>query len=433
MSNNPIGRTLIPQLNAIYSATPRVARIQKRIVALLNPSSPIDMQHHMKALWHRERVGNILSDRPMDLMPVTVEFVPSLDCNYECPTCTYRKWKERTIADIGRRQMSYEVMMTLLNKIEDADVHGVIFTGGGEPFKNPHTIDGLEFAAKKDYAVGLFTNGSLLNADLISRLANSGIDFIRVSFNTADADNYVRFHGLKDTEYFEAARKNIRLLAQALAGTETSFGIGVIVNQLNVDYMRTVAEFVRETLTEGTPAEIGSIAYRPVVNYGQISSDRSQQISPVVARKVKENFEVIKTILQGLPVTPILAADYFDEVSNTKPKPSGIPSKCRGHSWGASIAYDGGVYLCSERDGEKDYLIGNLLTASFRDIWLSEQRADVIKHAKDCPPTCKIHRTNKIVDALMSGGGLSREEIEEVQSFLDVIRSFGDPGGTNFI
>ncbi len=433
MSAEPVSAKLIPQLRAVSSASPRVLRIQERITGLLNAGDPINMQHHLKALWHRDRIGKVISGDHLDVMPTTVEFVPSLDCNYNCPTCTYLTWKQRTIADIGKRQMSYDVMMTLLDKIEEADVKGVIVTGGGEPFKNPDTVRGIEYAAGKKFHVGLFSNGSLLDGPSINRLAGSGLRFMRVSFNSGDPQNYQLIHGLPDQSMFFAARRNIQLLANAFAGTDTGFGLGVIVNGKNVEYMHTVAEVAREILTENGNAQLRYIAYRPIVNYGQISPDRTNQISRDVVTRARDNFERVKEILRGFPVTPIFAGDYFDTLCNAKADSSTTPSTCMGKSWGASISYDGGVYLCSERDGNPDYLIGNLIKQSFREIWASEQRRQVIARPTKCPPMCKMHRTNDALAILQSEGPLDAAEAQEVQSFLDIIRAAGDPGGTSFI
>lgn len=433
MKAETAGRILVPLLRSSLSASPRLARLQGRVINLINPDAPVSLQHHVKALWHMERIGMAMRGEGESVMPVTVEFVPSLECNFSCRVCTYRNWKEQTIAETGKRNMSYEVMTTLLDRLEEAGVRGVIFTGGGEPFKNPRLIDGLRYAASKDFEVGLFTNGSLLTPAKIEALTATEIGFIRVSFNSADAGNYLKFHGLRNLRIFERAARNIRLLAQALALSEISFGLGVIVNEVNVDYMHTVAEFARAVVTGEPPARIDYLAYRPVVNYGQIDTDLTRQIGPDVALKAMRNFERVKEILSGLPVVPILARDYFIDASEGKVELQRAYQGCPGSSWAGSVAYDGGFYLCSEHDGDPAYQLGNLLRSSLPEIWSSSRRKKVLRKIGSCPPTCKIHRTNLVLAALTSEGKLSGNEIREMQAFLEIIRRFGDPGGINFL
>jgi hypothetical protein len=232
---------------------------------------------------------------------------------------------------------------------------------------------------------------------------------------------------------FDRAKENIILLARALADTDTSFGLGMIVNGINVGFMRSVAMFAKQVLDDDAKAKIGYIAYRPVLNYGQLGCDLTKQISPEIAQMAIENFQEVQTILSGYPIAPIIADDYFLDAAKGQPIGGKGCRSCLGHPWAASIAYDGKVYLCSERDGNPDFLLGDLKSQSLDEIWGSIERKAVIGRLGVCPPTCKIHRTNTLLGALTSEGKLAEEEIREFQAFLDIIRRSGDPGGTSFI
>ncbi len=426
-------KTLIPVLESRISADQRLARLERGVISLLKPEFPIGMQHHIKALWHRERIGHVLRGEPEKVTPITVELVPSLECNLSCGDCTYRLWKERTISDAGKRIMPYEVMTDLLDKIGDAGVNGVIFTGGGEPMTNPRTIDGLKYAGKKRFETGFFTNGTLFDEAKAADLAESNISFVRVSFNSADQENYLRFHRIKNPAVYHKAKENIRLMATALSGTETSFGLGMIVNGINVEFMRSVALFAKELLDKDPKALVSYIGYRPVLNYGQSGCDLRKQITQDVARRAIENFQEVKAILSGYPIVPIIADDYFVDAAAGQPIGGKDCKSCLGHPWAASIAYDGRVYLCSERDGNPDFLLGDLRSQPLERVWESVERKAAIGRIGVCPPTCKIHRTNTLLGVLSSEGRLAEREIEEFQAFLDVIRNAGDPGGTSFI
>ena len=426
-------KTLIPILESKISENPRLAKLEQGVISLLKPEFPIGMQHHIKALWHSERIGHVLRGEPERVTPTTVEIVPSLDCNLGCGDCTYRLWKERTIADAGKRVMPYGVMTDLLDKIDDARVEGVIFTGGGEPLVNPRTIDGLKYAGRKKFETGFFTNGTLFDEEKIAGLAAANISFVRVSFNSAEQENYLRFHRINNPAVFQRVKENIRLLAKALSDTETSFGLGMIVNSINVDYMRSVAIFAKELMDQDAKAIVSYIGYRPVLNYGQIRRDLTKQISPDVARKAIENYQEVQAILSGYPISPIIADDYFLDAAKGQPIGGKDCRSCLGHPWAASIAYDGKVYLCSERDGNPDFLLGDLGSQSLDEIWGSMERKAVIGRLGVCPPTCKIHRTNILLGLLTSEGKLAEDEIREFQAFLDIIRRSGDPGGTSFI
>ncbi|NQU18146.1 MAG: radical SAM protein [Candidatus Saganbacteria bacterium] len=435
MVNLVVGRKIQGILLQNLSPSPRTARIQKSIISFIDPDKNLGPQHHLKTLWHKEKLSYVMAGRYREVTPVTVEFVPTLDCNLGCKSCTYRSWKDRTIAEAGTRKMSYETMMTLLDALEEAQAKGVIFTGGGEPFFNPHTIDGLEYAATKSYDLGLFSNGVGLTQDSIDRLARLDLAFFRISFNSADKANYLKFHGAKSPNLFKAAKRNIGLVAKAmyLADTKTTFGLGVVVNEVNVAYMESVARFVREMFDRDKENKIKYIAYRPVMNYGQITPDLTIQLDSSTARRALEEFERIQEMLTGYPVTPIMAGDYFRLLTTTTISPTKEYSTCQSNPFAASQAYDGGLYLCSEMDGNPKVLLGNILEQSHAEIWRSQRRATVLDNFKDCPPACKMHRHNLLLDAITKEGTLTADEIEEMLKFIDLLHSFGHPAGVNFL
>ena len=426
-------QTVIEKLRAGLSANAKIAAIEKKLLARLRSDIPLSQQQQLKPLWYRERIELVLRGKYYAVAPVNLELVPSLDCNYLCPHCTYNGWKKRTAAQQGQRQASYSDLLRLLDRIEAAGVRGVTVTGGGEPLANAKTIRALEYAAGKTFAVGLFTNGSLLNADSIGRLASLNLSFVRISINSGEERSYLKFHGLKNPALFAAVRRNIALLGRALHQSRTTYGLAVIVNEVNVDQMASVAEFVRELYEEHADFRLDYVTYRPVINYGQIDSNLQNQITPDLVRKALNNFQEAQAVLAGFPVSLKMAYDYFAAAGEATQRFDRGYGACIGNAWCGSVAYDGGLYLCSERDGNLSYLMGNLLQSPLDEIWASEQRANVLKNIAGCPPACKVHRFNQLLHDLLSEGALHDLEIAELQSFLDVLRAAGEPDQLSFL
>lgn len=426
-------KTIRTKLKSIISPNQRIAEIEQSILAMLKDSiQPYQLQH-LKPLWYKERIHKALQGKYETVSPVNLEFVPSLDCNLRCPPCTYSQWKSETAIEQGKRKMSYENMETLLDKIESVGVKGVTVTGGGEPFANPYTIKGLEYAETKQFETGVFTNGTLLNPTIIERIAQLKLSFIRISINSGESRNYLAFHGITNPSIFNVLKKNIALLGKSLYNSKTTYGLAVVVNEVNVDYITSVAELVRELFDSQQNFKIDYITYRPVINYGQINPNLNMQIRQNVAQKALENFKKVENILNGLPVSIKFASDYFLYAAEATNKLNRGYDSCIGHSWCGSVAYDGGVYLCSERNGNPKYLMGNLLTSSLEEIWESEQRAKVLKNIAGCPPACKVHRINLLLHSLTKNGILNDTEVEELQNFLDIIRQTGEPEKLSFL
>ncbi|ETX05654.1 MAG: hypothetical protein ETSY2_21730, partial [Candidatus Entotheonella gemina] len=183
------------------------------ISSMIDPHLPLEIQHDIKLLWHPENLRAVLHGRPFDARPITMELDPTLDCNYACAFCTYGAWEKRTQTLAGLRYMGREEMEIILHRVAEGGVKGLIFTGGGEPFQNPHTPFGLEMAMHLGIQTGIFTNGSLLAPDMTDRVLAAAPQFLRISANAVTPPIYTRLHGLKDERIAQAVWENIRSTA----------------------------------------------------------------------------------------------------------------------------------------------------------------------------------------------------------------------------
>lgn len=131
-------------------------------------------------------------------------------CNKKCPMCP-RENLQRKVQD-----MDEYVFRVLAEWIPDHCY--VMFAGLGEPLLNKNVYEYLKIlkALKKHCVVSLYTNGILLNRDVIQELFFSGLDLLQVSitcaenldlcekvihfFNKKNIDNLLRFNILYQNE-----------------------------------------------------------------------------------------------------------------------------------------------------------------------------------------------------------------------------------------
>jgi radical SAM protein with 4Fe4S-binding SPASM domain len=75
--------------------------------------------------------------------------------------------------------------------------------------------------------------------------------------------------------------------------------------------------------------------------------------------------------------------------------------KCLSPNFETVIAATGKVYVCCHMIGNENYEIGDLNTATFREIWEDDKRQDVINGItfEDCPLVCKWHVLNTFLDS----------------------------------
>jgi len=398
-----------------------------RIAAMIDPAVPLDYQHDVKFLWHRENLEAVLQGKPFSARPITMEIDPALDCNFGCPHCTYGQWERRTRGLKDARQMSRQEMEVILHRVADGGVRGLIFTGGGEPFVNPHTPFGIGTAQRLGIRTGIFTNGSLLTPQIISQILAADPEFLRVSVNAVSAGVYGAFHGLHNADLAEHVWSNVRCIAGTIGQARTSFGLGVVVKRVNSGDILNVIRKALDIIEAG--GRIDYVGVRPVVNYwGQ------KQISPEILSRVREAHEIGQRMAEGSGLKLFFAMDYFEKVAAASGRaPVTVSGHCVGHSWLASIAYTGDVYLCSEGKGSPQNRLGNLLEQTLDEIWESVLRQQVIGGTCAVPAVCKARRITEQVTQLMDIGPLKPEELPIVNDFLAEIRSAGSPGAPDFL
>ena len=405
----------------------------KVLLDLVDSEIPIDYQHNIKFLWHKERVKQFLSGDIYGVHPVTAEIIPSLECNYSCKHCTYYDWKENTLPLKGKRLMSEETMKTALEKLYDFGIKGVIFTGGGEPFFNKHTQEGIRYAREIGLEVGVFTNGSLLTPKSIETVLDNS-RFMRISLNAITEGVYLNFHNICNPELLKRVKNNIAYTASTIEKRPVKFGIGVVVDEKNKDDLENLARFICDTVSK-TNGRIDNLGIRPVINY----RDRTSQISSGVLEAVRNSRPKVDKILGEVGVKVFWATDYFKDAIQAKETGSKIYTRCLANPWAVSVSYDGRVYFCSEHDGNPEFLLGDIVKEEMTKIWTSNRRKEVIDSVGDCKaPTCKLHRLNKILNSWNNNsfGGespLGTKQIEQAETIIEEITKQGEPGGKNFL
>ncbi len=391
------------------------------------PEDEVPEYFQGKWIHHSQQVEKLLSGDILNIIPVNAELVPTLECPFNCPTCTYIQtgWKGRTIEDAGKRLMDFSSMKLYIDRLQEAGIKSITFTGGGEPFANPFTIDGIDYAKQKGLDVGLFTNGALLNKETIQRLMQIEPVFIRLSLNAGTKKIHDRFHGLRRESFFDKVINNLGDLAEEKVRTNshTTVGVGVIVNPVNAGNLKDIGELLRRVIApQERDGGIDYVAIRPTVIY---RPDKPQYPREMFEKAQEEIKEQVIPILRGTSVRVANIEERFIDVTR---EDRGY-KECLAHPWAVSVAYDGGVYLCAEKDGMEDYCFGNLLTQSFDEIWQSKRRKEIIENIRDCPPICKLHFYNQIFTQMLP---VSVQDLPRIREWIEFERRNGLPEHVNF-
>ncbi len=416
-----------------------------------------------KWLYYSDRVAKVKEREYHKVRPVTAQLVPTLHCNFNCPRCSYGGSKEKLMAlqDKSLINMDRSTMFSIIDKLQDAGLKGVVFTGGGEPTVNPFLVEGMRYASERGLRIGLFTNGSILTKDKIHAMLDLNPTFLRVSLDAGTPMVHSLIHGYDIAQgYFQKVFTNLEEMAKEKVrwGLKTTIGVGVSVEPVNLIDLTNVALALRR-INDITPkGGIDYLVFRPVVSYRCGGYDH--RVVPVLDY-LKENmpryfqsywnyiykgtqfpkdlFVQANEIIDG-PVTETLD-DSGIRVINIRTKMLGVTykdrpfSKCRSSSWYIFIGPNGTVYNCVELGLEPRIGIGNLLAQSLDEIWKSSRRQEVLDYIDReglqniCPPVCLYYEMNilfeKLDEELSTNSSNALRWIEEQERRTSLEKSRG--------
>ena len=147
-------------------------------------------------------------------------------CNYTCQMCP------QGFEDGRESDFKKSLNMQNFHKIvDDAIEHGVesiSLHGGGEPTLHKNFIECIHYIKKKDVKCVSFSNGYTLNNQLISEIADSGLDIFRVSVIGYSKETYREW---MDCDGFNQVRENVKKLVKACKHTNTEIHANHLIIQ----------------------------------------------------------------------------------------------------------------------------------------------------------------------------------------------------------
>ncbi|MCK4784010.1 MAG: radical SAM protein [Desulfobacteraceae bacterium] len=324
-----------------------------------------------KILKHLDRVNAWLAGE--NPFPITVELDMTNICNHRCPECagSYNQKKNNA-------SLSLEMAAGIIEQLAEAEIRGLIFTGGGEPLCNPATSNTVKLAYVLDMDIGFITKGSLINEQNAEALAGC-CKWVRVSLDAICRHGFRRVHGV---DSFEKVVDGIRLLVEAEG--KATIGVGYLTDESDSlsDSLYDVAEFCKEL-------GVDYLQFRPMQEHknGKIEYHQAG---------VKE--QILKCQdLSDDKYQVLYSKHKYDRMDD---KDYGrCYGKCLGQQFATVIGADGLVYLCCHFRGFDKYCLGNLKASSFKDIWNSQKRQEVINNIdfNDCVPLCRCNTFNQIL------------------------------------
>lgn len=288
-----------------------------------------------------------------------------------------------------RNTLSPEAMRKIPVDAYRFSIPCVIFSGGGDPLLNPHTLGTAKTLKSLGIQVGINNQGFLLDDP-------TPFDFIRYSVDAATSETYKKIHGV---DGWERINKNIRRHYELRAeGSKIEMGLAFLItpwnwletekfvewaDQWNPDFIHLRPAFLDADYLDEKYAGGGEALQNDIIPALTETAKRLEKEHPNVYFRI-DKFE-----------------GYWTPKKYTA---------CRATPLIAVTSGDGAFLVCQDRGirKEENYLRwGNYNVERFEDIWQSEEHRKVISaiDLNRCP-RCVENGYNEIIESVFMNDGM---------------------------
>ncbi len=353
-----------------------------------------------KALYHEDKIMDLKRGR--SIIPTEIQIDPEAFCNDNCEFCSYRKedgynnemlkmlGDEAKPSDdhkaIGRpgidSRIPKDILLDIPFQMVDAGIPAIEITGGGEPTLHPNFEQFYKNCGECGLDIGLVTNGSRLNDNIINMIKKHG-QWVRISMDSSNAETHKKIHRTPNWD-FEKRLMNVKKLVNAKPDTLT-VGISFIITPDNVHDIEDAARLF---------SRIG-------VDHIRFSWMFDKQGT---AGLTAEQIEWIGETIPALQTE--LNRDDF-QIFNEKNRIQLYTAKnefktCNFQRFVIAIGADCGLYPCCIMKYNKDFQYGNLKDHKLEDIvksWNTEKFMQNL-NPKSCYPCWLSDRNKSITEAI---------------------------------
>ncbi|MCT2591768.1 radical SAM protein [Streptomyces sp. N2-109] len=319
--------------------------------------------------------------------PLVVDLDPTTFCDLACPECISGKL-------LNQGRFTPKRLAELAGELVEMSVRAVVLIGGGEPLAHRGTRKVLRVLGEAGIAVGVVTNGTLINQNL-AELAEYA-SWVRVSMDAGTSGTYRLFRpDRKGRSVFDKVVANMRMLAAAKKG---ALGYSYLIMSRQESDGSVVSNHHEVLQAAELAHDIGCDYFETkamfddghhVVQVPQETLDSVDAQLEKAAGLEDETFQIVNSsTLTSLRnrVGPVQPKDYH-RCSVAELRTLVTPS---------------GVYVCSYHRGNDAAKIGDAVTESLADIWRDSDRG-IVDPSRDCRFHCARHPSNLELERIGDG------------------------------
>ncbi len=310
----------------------------------------------------------------------TVIVKPTLLCNGNCSTCSYRKNLHRSV--LKEKMLSLDDWRRILAvaKTLGAQSMGI---SGGEPTLYKDLVALVEIGKNLGFEVYINSNGGIINQELASQLLEAGLDKMMISLYASTPRIHDRMKGRKGLwhqacnalKIFDSLKKDL----QSFKLTTQTF----ITKENYLDFDKLVrlhyalgSESVAVSYLEGD-----YFKKKHLLDIDELREFRDKIIPKAIAFCKTFEPDIREEAIQRLEVFYSSKTLSHKNFSKGIYRPKDIFREiCPRPQWFAIILANGDVHPCNAVEYSHEPVMGNLFKKSFLEIWHSKKWDDFRKN-----------------------------------------------------
>jgi len=324
-----------------------------KVIKVMKDSLCDDFLNSKKVLFpFFDRANDYLNGK-RDFLPWAFEVHPTARCNHACIHCSYKERNE------NREELDKETFNILIDSLIAMHVHGVFFSGGGEPCIYPNLKDAIVKLNQAGVEVAIVTNGSLIEKMGIIEVADH-LNYIAVSVPSCNAQMFEKITGKQYVNEILELPGKIR----AIHGEKSPvIGARIVITNLIAREVPDILEILKEK-------EFDYANFKIVRDY----ESRGLGVSDEMAKELKK--EVERLVADGKVDHKYTNVDMIFSYR----KPYHPVGTCHMNQMGllGVVTPEGDVYHNISEIVREDFRIGNLHDKPLHELWNSP-RHNVIK------------------------------------------------------
>lgn len=311
--------------------------------------------------------------------PIGMEMDLTNRCNLGCDFCHFAYThtrgphaKHHSGLDMGD-ELDFDLGRRILDELARAGVRSVTFSGGGEPTLYPHFLEMARWARQAGLKLGLYTNGTLVDATLGEAIREL-FEWVVVSIDEADSESYQK------SKAVDGFAKACSGLSRMLGGT-ARIGASFMLRREN--YSRAY-----EMVTLGRALKANYVEFRPAVLY--------EADNPARASENTRWADDAATLLQSVRghSDVVVRWDKFYNYARWQR----TYSTCSAILFTGIITPNGKLWTCVNRRGYPESEVGDLSKESFVEAWA---KVTPVRDFSLCRILCRgdeLNRTLAVLD-----------------------------------